>query len=73
MDLAKPGLIKHYCLPNALTTFKEYLKYYAGEETTKDGLALIEKMISEIPGKKIQDTTRDMLARIDQGEQDLYL
>ena len=33
MDLAKPGLIHLHCLPNALTTLKEYLIDYADEET----------------------------------------
>ena len=26
MDLAKPGLIKEYCKPNAMFTFREYLE-----------------------------------------------
>ena len=29
MDLAKPGLIKAHCCPNALSTFMEYLIDYA--------------------------------------------
>jgi 2-iminoacetate synthase len=33
MDLAKPGLIKGHCDPNALSTFKEFLIDYASEET----------------------------------------
>jgi len=32
MDLAKPGLIKEHCLPNAIFTFKEYLNDFADEE-----------------------------------------
>jgi 2-iminoacetate synthase len=43
MDLAKPGLIKQFCLPNAMLTFKEYLEDYATPETSIAGLALIEK------------------------------
>lgn len=73
MDLAKPGLIKHYCLPNALTTFKEYLVEYAGEETRKPGLELIEAMIGDIPSTEVQEKTRDFLKRIEQGEKDLLL
>ena len=34
MDLAKPGLIKLHCLPNALTTFKEYLVDYVKQGNT---------------------------------------
>lgn len=73
MDLAKPGLIKHYCLPNALTTFKEYLIHYARPETRRDGEALIEKMLLEIPGKEVRDKAREFLGRIETGEKDLYL
>lgn len=73
MDLAKPGLIKHYCLPNAITTFKEYLVHYAGDETRRTGEALIESMIKDIPKADIQEKTRDSLRRIENGEQDLYL
>lgn len=73
MDLAKPGLIKHYCLPNAITSFKEYLVNYAGEDTRRAGEALIESMIGDIPKADIQAKTRDSLQRIENGEQDLYL
>ncbi|MCK5807596.1 [FeFe] hydrogenase H-cluster radical SAM maturase HydG [bacterium] len=73
MDLAKPGLIKHYCLPNALTTFKEYLINYASAKTQADGEKLIEEMISEIPGKDVQERTRKMLKAIENGSTDLYV
>jgi len=73
MDLAKPGLIKQYCLPNALTTFKEYLIHYAHPGTHKAGDTLIEKMIADIPTAEVQATTRDFLKRLEKGEKDLYL
>ncbi len=73
MDLAKPGLIKLYCLPNALTTFKEYLVDYASDETRKTGEKLIEKMLGEIPSKKVKQKTINALKRIENGERDIYL
>ncbi len=73
MDLAKPGLIKHYCLPNALTTFKEYLVHYASPKTQKAGADLIEKMLGDVPTEKLKTTTREFLGRIESGEQDLYI
>lgn len=73
MDLAKPGLIKHYCLPNALTTFQEYLTNYASAKTQLDGEKLIEEMIAEIPGVDVQEKTREMLEKIKQGSTDLYV
>jgi 2-iminoacetate synthase len=73
MDLAKPGLIKHYCLPNALTSFKEYLVNYANENTKKIGNDLIDKMINDIPGKSVREKTKDSLNRVAGGELDIYL
>ena len=72
MDLAKPGLIKLHCLPNALTTLKEYLVDYADEETKKAGENLIEKEIMDIPNEATREQTRDFLKRIEAGERDLY-
>lgn len=72
MDLAKPGLIKQFCLPNAMLTFKEYLEDYATPETRRTGLTLIEKSLKDIPSMSRRDETRDRLAQIEQGERDLY-
>jgi len=72
MDLAKPGLIKQFCLPNAILTFKEYLEDYATPETRTAGLALIEKNLEDIPEGKRRDETRDRLVQIEQGKRDLY-
>jgi 2-iminoacetate synthase len=72
MDLAKPGLIKQFCLPNAMLTFKEYLEDYASPETRIAGLALIEKSLKEMPQGKRRDETMDRLVQIEQGKRDLY-
>jgi 2-iminoacetate synthase len=73
MDLAKPGLIKLYCLPNALTSFKEYLVHYASPETRAAGEELIGRMLSDIPDEKTREITVANLGRIEAGSQDLYL
>ena len=73
MDLAKPGLIKLYCLPNAMTTFQEYLVHYASPETRAAGESLIERMMADIPDAQVRETTRRNLARIEGGAKDLYL
>jgi len=73
MDLAKPGLIKHYCLPNAITSFKEYLTHYASPKTRDLGEKVITEMLEDIPGQKIRDKTRDNLAGIEKGATDVYL
>ncbi|MDQ1266231.1 MAG: 2-iminoacetate synthase [Bacteroidota bacterium] len=72
MDLAKPGLIKLNCHPNALTTLKEYLVDYADEETLRLGNELIEKELMNIPTEARRMKTIEYLKRIEQGERDLY-
>jgi 2-iminoacetate synthase len=73
MDLAKPGLIKLYCLPNAMTSFKEYLVHYAAPATRAAGEALIAAMLADIPDARVREATVANLGRIEAGSQDLYL
>ena len=73
MDLAKPGLIQLYCLPNALTTFKEYLEDYATPETKAAGEAVIREQLANIPSAEIRETTIANLKGIEAGRRDLYL
>lgn len=73
MDLAKPGLIKLYCLPNAMTSFKEYLVHYASAETRAAGEKLISSMLADIPDEKTREATVANLAKIEAGSQDIYL
>ena len=72
MDLAKPGLIKLNCHPNALLTLKEYLEDYADEETKKIGYELIKKKLNEVPTKIRRRKTEEYLQRIALGERDIY-
>jgi len=73
MDLAKPGLIKQYCLPNGLTSYSEYLHDYAGEETKAKGLKLIDKLANEISVANVRKNTQDSLNKIVEGARDIYL
>ncbi len=73
MDLAKPGLIQHYCLPNAISTFKEYLEDYATIETKEIGEKVLSDMLKTIPSDKIRQKTEETLKKIESGERDLYL
>jgi 2-iminoacetate synthase len=72
MDLAKLGLIKQFCLPNAILTFKEYLEDHATPKTRESGLPWIEKNVNDLPSSGSQAEVKDRLARIVQGERDLY-
>ncbi|MCX7949821.1 MAG: [FeFe] hydrogenase H-cluster radical SAM maturase HydG [Treponemataceae bacterium] len=72
MDLAKPGLIREFCLPNGLVSFAEYLYDYASPRTREKGLALIQTMQGEATsqGKRYLE---DALAKTAAGVRDLYL
>jgi 2-iminoacetate synthase len=72
MDLAKPGLIKLHCLPNALTTLKEYLIDYADEETRQLGDRLIKDMLEHIPSEERKEKTKEYLQIIENGQRDKY-
>jgi len=72
MDLAKPGLIKLHCLPNALTTLQEYLNDYADKETKMLGEELIKKELENIPNKDRMEQTKKYLEEIKNGKRDLY-
>ena len=74
MDMAKPGLIKQHCLPNAMFTFAEYLHDFADGELKEKGFALIDQMIrSEIDDRQTKTLTLKNLERIAAGERDIYL
>ncbi|OPY64737.1 MAG: 2-iminoacetate synthase [Syntrophorhabdaceae bacterium PtaU1.Bin034] len=72
MDLAKPGLIKEFCMPNAVFTFKEYLLDFASPETKQKGLRLIEKLLSDVKKKSLKGKMTNALDEIDHGARDLY-
>lgn len=73
MDLARPGLIRDYCQPNALLTLKEYLEDHAGEATRALGARVIERSLREVDHEGLRELTTTMLARIERGERDLSL
>lgn len=66
MDLAKPGLIKHHCGPNALSSCMEYLLDYASPQTRRAGeqlvaheLATQEKSVSEISRRLVDEVRHE--------------
>ncbi len=72
MDLARPGLIKEFCLPNGLVSFAEYLHDYASPPVRDKGLALIGAMKGET-AEKTRTYLDDALRRTAGGERDIYL
>lgn len=72
MDLAKPGLIKQFCLPNAMFTFNEYLQDFASEPLRLKGKELIKSMFAEVGKPDLLPKIEDNLCKIDNGERDIY-
>lgn len=70
MDLAKPGLIKLKCDPNAVTTFQEYLLDYASEAARCAGEQAIECELNKM-GDKARKTSERMLSNIRSGKRDV--
>jgi len=71
MDLAKPGLIKEHCDPNALSTFLEYLLDYGSEKTRQAGEALIQKVLDEM-GPVPRTRSLAMLEKVRGGRRDVF-
>lgn len=73
MDLAKPGLIKRYCEPNALFTFQEYLEDFGSRELVQSVMKLVDPFIQSLPDEATRQKVQSGLARIAGGERDVYL
>ena len=72
MDLAKPGLIKEHCSPNALSSCMEYLMGYASPETRRVGEKLVDHELATLPGG-IGHTARELVGRVRQNERDVFV
>ncbi|MDA3899504.1 MAG: [FeFe] hydrogenase H-cluster radical SAM maturase HydG [Spirochaetes bacterium] len=71
MDLAKPGLIRHHCDPNAVSTFQEYLNDYSAPETKAKGEALIQQVIDEMD-EKPRELSKKMVEQVNAGKRDVF-
>jgi 2-iminoacetate synthase len=71
MDLAKPGDIRLHCGPNALSSFKEYLKNYASPKTREVGEKLIRDTIAGMNGLARQRAEK-LVKRVAAGKDDVY-
>jgi len=72
MDLAKPGLIKQFCMPNAVFTFKEYLLDFGTKDTKDKGQELINKLLTEVKKKSLKNKMAQVLNEIESGARDVY-
>jgi 2-iminoacetate synthase len=72
MDLAKPGLIKEFCMPNALFTFKEYLLDFSSTATREKGNHLVKKILNSIEDDSVKKKIEIVLQNIENGKRDIY-
>ena len=70
MSLCKNMQILNCCHPNALMTLKEYLEDYAGEDTRKLGMELIERELENIPNPKVKRIAAAHIHDIAEGKRD---
>jgi 2-iminoacetate synthase len=73
MKLAKPGLIQKFCRTNAILTFKEYLLDYASSSTRIAGDELCSHLIEETPTARTRQTILRRLAKMEEGQRDMYV
>ena len=73
MDLAKPGLIKYHCSPNAMSTFMEYLIDYATPETREVGEKLIQQKLAESDDEKWKEISLRLINEVKSGKRDCYV
>ncbi|MEW6701613.1 MAG: [FeFe] hydrogenase H-cluster radical SAM maturase HydG [Bacteroidota bacterium] len=71
MELAKSGNIGKLCVPNALSTFQEYVNDFAPVETKKIANDFIENEIENLSGAT-KRKTKEMIQRVNNGERDLF-
>lgn len=71
MDLAKPGLIKEKCGPNALSTFLEYLIDYAPADVAAVGERAISQELEDMLPKTRRVSER-MIEKVRSGRRDVY-
>jgi len=72
MSLAKPGAIHHFCLPNGLLTFKEYLLDYASPATREVGETILQRHLRSIEPEPLRQETEERLGQLQEGQRDLY-
>lgn len=71
MELAKSGDIGKLCVPNAISTFKEYLIDYASDDTKSIADKFIENEIEKLSGAT-KSKTEKMINRVNDGERDVF-
>ena len=72
MDLAKPGLIRKHCAPNALSSCMEYLIDYASPGTRAAGEQQLERELVTLE-QPVARVAQNLLKRVRSEERDVYV
>jgi 2-iminoacetate synthase len=72
MDLAKPGLIKHHCAPNALSSCMEYLLDYATPETRQAGERMVVREL-EAQENSVREIAARLVDEVRQNKRDVFV
>jgi 2-iminoacetate synthase len=72
MDLAKPGLIKRHCGPNALSSCMEFLMDYATAETRRVGERLIDAELKTLENPMRRISTR-LVGAVRDNKRDVFV
>jgi 2-iminoacetate synthase len=72
MDLAKPGLIKHHCGPNALSSCMEYLIDYATPETRAIGEQLVSRELNTME-TSVRDISNRLVTEVKADHRDVFV
>lgn len=72
MDLAKPGLIKHHCAPNALSSCQEYLLDFATPDTRRVGEQLIRHELNAMEDS-VQEIGKRLVNKVKANKRDVYV
>jgi 2-iminoacetate synthase len=71
MDLAKPGLIREMCGPNALSSFMEYMMDYGSDDTVAAGEKAISAEIAAMETKP-RRWSETMMRKVREGKRDVF-
>lgn len=71
MELAKTGNIGKICVPNAISTFQEYVNDFASNETKSTAEKFIERELNTLEGAT-KNKTKKMIDRVNDGDRDVF-
>jgi 2-iminoacetate synthase len=72
MDLAKPGLIKHHCGPNALSSCMEYLLDFATPSTREVGERLVNRELGSME-PSVQEISNRLVREVRNNQRDVFV